>query len=86
MATVNKGFNHPFYILFKKEGAFLITDAPPANWQGKGECMRDINVFQRTANKKRERGREKEREEEEEEEKGGRRKKKKKKEPERIRN
>lgn len=38
--------------------------------------MRDINVFQRTANKKRERGREKEREEEEEE-KGGRRKKKK---------
>lgn len=85
MVTVNNGFNHPVYILFKKEGAFLITDAPLANWQGKEERMRYINVFQRTANKKRERGREKEggREEEEEEEKGGRKKKK---EPERIRN
>lgn len=80
MVTVNKGFNHPLYILFKKERVFLIADATLANWQGKGEHMKYISVFQRTAKKKRERGREKERgrEEEEEEEKGGRKKKKKK--------
>lgn len=89
MVTVNNGFNRPVYILFKKEGTFLITDAPLANWQGKEERMGYINVFQRTANKKKGRGGERKREggreeEEEEEEKGGRRKKKK--EPERIRN
>lgn len=77
MVTVNKGFNHPFYILFKKERVFLIIDATLANWQGKGGCMKYISVFQRTAKKKRERGRDKERgREEEEEENGGKEKKK----------
>lgn len=56
MVTVNKGFNHPFYILFKKEGAFPITDAPLANWQGKGKYMGYINLFERKGSKMRERG------------------------------
>lgn len=76
VVTVNQRFNRPFYILLKKEGAFLITDAPVANWQGKGECMRYINVFQRTANIKKGKG---EREKEREGGRGGGIKKKKKK-------
>lgn len=82
MVTVNKGFNHPFYILFKKEGAFPITDAPLANWQGKGKYMGYINLFERKGSKMRERGKT----EREEGRKRRRLKKKKKKEPERIRN
>lgn len=69
MATVNKGFNHPFYILFKRERAFSITGAPLANWQGKGEDMGYINLFERRENKLRERGRQRESEKE-----GGRKK------------
>lgn len=74
MVTVNKGFNHPFYILFKREGAFPITDAPLANWQGKGKYMGYINLFERKGSKTKESGRERGREEEEE----GKKKKKKK--------